>query len=734
MPSNASSGMFANMPIKRKLGLIMAVMSIPIVVLALLLIQSRNVQIETAENEMAGVEYISALRSLLEAIPQHRSLVNGGLNGDSMMKNRAEQMEPTIDRSIGALEAVGARHDDRFGTGDRLTQFKRGWQEVKNTASKASVRESLDGHNRLIKDLQEYVRVIGERSTLVSDPGLDTYYLMDAAVQQLPVIADRVSLLGSYAGNASLKKTPEEKVQVQVLAEQVDSMVQNMQRNLGAAFTFNPAVEPKVNPALATAVRGSDSFLRPLKEGAVERFAGLDRAAEGANTALSGFFALYDSVLPNLTNLLDARVQKLHAEKNVQRLIALALLVVAFGLVTLVSGSITGQIKQINDSFALIGQGNYEVRVPVTSRDELGAMANSMNSVLDETLTLVQSREDRNRIQSSIQKLLDDISGVAAGDLTQEAEVTAEVTGAIADSFNYMISELRQLVASVNVTTTHVGQSARTVLSTAEGLAQGSVGQAQQIAQASTSIDQMVRSIREVSSTANTAANVADQTFQKAKQGSQAVQKTIEGMGGIRNQVQETSKRLKGLGERSQEIGSIVQLIGDIADRTSILALNASIQAAMAGEAGRGFAVVAEEVERLAERAAEATKKVNTLIKSIQADTSEAITAMEETTREVVQGSNLANAAGRTLSEIEAVSSQLSNLIQSISSASDEQAQGSESISQSMSEISLHTRETAEGAKQAAASVQQLANLTEELRRSMQRFKLPTEEPSYSMR
>jgi twitching motility protein PilJ len=293
---------------------------------------------------------------------------------------------------------------------------------------------------------------------------------------------------------------------------------------------------------------------------------------------------------------------------------------------------------------------------------------------------------------------------------------------------------LRQLVSNVNVTTSHVGQSARTVLATAETLAQGSVSQANQIAEASGSIEAMVRSIREVSTTASTAATVADQTFRKAKQGSEAVQKTIEGMGGIRNQVQETSKRLKGLGERSQEIGSIVQLIGDIADRTSILALNASIQAAMAGEAGRGFAVVAEEVERLAERAAEATKKVNTLIKSIQADTSEAITAMEETTREVVQGSNLANAAGRTLSEIESVSAELSSLIRSISSASEEQALGSENISRSMSEISIHTQETAEGAKQAAASVQQLTELTDELRRSMQRFKLPSEEPHYALR
>jgi twitching motility protein PilJ len=452
---------------------------------------------------------------------------------------------------------------------------------------------------------------------------------------------------------------------------------------------------------------------------------------QSASAATQPFFALYDAALPSLKTLLEDRVSRLAREKYTQLALGILALLLTALVVHRMNRAITGQIRQINDAFSMIGSGNYEVRVPVVSKDELGSMAASMNSVLDNTLGLIQSRDERNRIQQSIQKLLDDISGVASGDLTQEAEVNAEVTGAIADSFNYMIAELRQIVKNVNVTTANVGQSAKSVMETAADLAEGSQGQVRQIAEASNNISSMVKSIREVSSTAGQAAAVADQTFQKAKTGSEAVQKTIHGMGGIRNQVQETSKRLKGLGERSQEIGSIVQLIGDIADRTSILALNASIQAAMAGDAGRGFAVVAEEVERLAERAAEATKKVNALIKSIQADTSEAITAMEETTREVVDGSNLANAAGRALSEIESVSAQLTSLIQSISSASEEQAIGSEYISKAMSEISNNTVETAEGAKNASQSVQQLANLADELRRSMQRFRLPADEPHF---
>jgi twitching motility protein PilJ len=197
-------------------------------------------------------------------------------------------------------------------------------------------------------------------------------------------------------------------------------------------------------------------------------------------------------------------------------------------------------------------------------------------------------------------------------------------------------------------------------------------------------------------------------------------------MSGIRLQVQQTAKRIKRLGESSQEIDEIVRLIGDIADRTSILALNASIQAAMAGDAGKGFAVVAEEVERLAERSTEATKKIASHIKSIQTDTNEAIAAMEETTREVVGGSNLANEAGRKLSEIEQVSNHLAELIQSISLAAKQQTRGSESVAKSMSDISQVTQQTAAGAKQAAVSIRKLSELGDQLRTSLDRFKLPT--------
>lgn len=384
------------------------------------------------------------------------------------------------------------------------------------------------------------------------------------------------------------------------------------------------------------------------------------------------------------------------------------------------------QIKSFQNTFGEFAIGNFEARVPVIGQNDLADLAVNFNQLQDSIEGFIQSQEEKDRIQSNIQKLLDEIAGVADGDLTTEAEVTAEVTGAIADAFNMMISELRDIIGNVSETTFEVSSSANEIQSTAEILAEGSEIQAQQIVDASAAIEEMAVSIQQVSENAATSAEVAQQARTNAQTGADTVRKTINGMTMIREQVQETSKRIKRLGESSQEIGEIIQLIGDIADRTSILALNASIQAAMAGDAGRGFAVVAQEVERLAERATDATKQIATIISTIQTDTTEAVTAMEETTQQVISGSQNANEAGQALDAIGSVSDQLAELIQSISAASKQQARGSESIAKSMNDISQITQQTAAGTKQASVSIANLAEMADGLGDSMKRFTVPS--------
>ncbi|MGD8604330.1 MAG: methyl-accepting chemotaxis protein [Anaerolineales bacterium] len=399
---------------------------------------------------------------------------------------------------------------------------------------------------------------------------------------------------------------------------------------------------------------------------------------------------------------------------------------VAVVMATVLTRGLTAQIRNIMNLFSRVGMGEFDARVEVTSQDEFGRMSESLNAMLDNTLALIETREDRDAMQASIMKLLDEVSGLADGDLTVEAEVTADVTGAIADSFNMMIQQLRTIINDVQDATLRVSSSAVEIRDTAEELSHGSEDQASKITATSLAIEEMAASIHQVSESANVSAKVGEQALASAQQGVIAVQNTMEGMNRIRDQVQETAKRIKRLGESSQEIGDIVQLIGDIADRTSILALNASIQASMAGDAGQGFAVVAEEVERLAERSTEATKQIDTLIRTIQNEMNEAVSAMESTTNEVVEGSMLAEEAGQALSQIGTVSDQLTELIQSISKASQEQASSSEDLARSMVEIAGVTQQTASGTKQAADLINNLAALAEGLRASVSTFRLPS--------
>ena len=338
-------------------------------------------------------------------------------------------------------------------------------------------------------------------------------------------------------------------------------------------------------------------------------------------------------------------------------------------------------------------------------------------------VTRLQDEYDRN--QNAILRLLDEIADLADGDLRSYATVSEDFTGAIADSINFAIDQLRDLVSQINDTSQEVAQYTQTTQQITNQLAEASEHQAQEIAGASSAINEIAQSIDDVSANESESAEVAQRSVQIASNGAEVVNRSIEGMDTIREQIQETSKRIKRLGESSQEIGNIVSLINDIADQTNILALNAAIQASMAGEAGRGFAVVADEVQRLAERSASATKQIETLVKTIQTDTNEAVISMEQTTSEVVRGANLAKDAGVALDEIQLVSGNLATLIGSISESAKLQSASAGHIANTMNVVQEITSQTTTATFDTARSVSELANMAESLRQSVSDFKLP---------
>jgi twitching motility protein PilJ len=355
----------------------------------------------------------------------------------------------------------------------------------------------------------------------------------------------------------------------------------------------------------------------------------------------------------------------------------------------------------------------------------LGALAWLFRKSVTERRTTELRVRENERNQEAIMRLLDELSSLADGDLTVQATVTEDITGAIADSINYAIEALRELVTTINDSAIQLDGAARQTQAAAAHMAKASGAQSRQISAASESMEDMASSIEEVSGNSERCSDVARHSVDIAHKGGDAVRRTIDGMNAIRETIQETSKRIKRLGESSQEIGNIVELINDIAEQTNILALNASIQASMAGEAGRGFAVVADEVQRLAERAANATKQIEVLVRTIQTDTNEAVVSMERSTTDVVGGALLAENAGAALEEIEQVSNQIASLVQNISASARQQAVASGNISKNMQVVREISTQTAEGSTATSTSIGKLAALSAQLRKSVAGFRLP---------
>jgi len=393
---------------------------------------------------------------------------------------------------------------------------------------------------------------------------------------------------------------------------------------------------------------------------------------------------------------------------------------IAFGL----ARGLTGQINHIMDLLGEMGMGNFSARTEVVSNDELGQMATALNAMLDNITLLIQSQEERDAIQESIMKLMVEISDLTEGDLTARAEVTEDLTGAIADSFNTMAEQFGDIVRQVKTATLAVDETASDVSRLTVDLATKSIDQTKQVNHAIQALTDMAESIRQVSQNAAQSAEVSTASRINAREGAEAVEKTNLAMDEIREQINETARSIKRLGESSMEIGNVVEIINHIADRTSILALNASIQAAMAGDAGHGFAVVAEEVQRLAESSSNSTKQIDMLVKSIQAEIKDVSSRMDESIGKVVQGSRLADGAYGKLQEIESVSNQLADLIAAITQLADKQVQMSVSVVENMIAVGGVSNETSMASQETASLMDILNKTARSLREAVEVFKV----------
>jgi len=600
--------------------------------------------------------------------------------------------------SQGQAVAFGAVKDSRDRFKSDLDALQRGGI-VKGVSLEALQDEALTG-------LLQGIKVRWDRVDANAARVLDHQQNLTELAKGLATITqgtNRIVELAQQTAQSSASRGEAE------YATQLSALAQRIARN-AMALASSAEVDPEVATVLgkdAGAFRDAQTGL--AKAGDTPRPGGRDDAravVAELSTRSSAFGAGVAAVSRNVSPL-DSAKQAVRSLNND----AEALLADTTKLADFYEGSGKSRVPLVAAIFfALLALGTLLL---------LGKL------LLDDARVRAYESEDENkRNQEAILRLLNEMGNLADGDLTVQASVTEDVTGAIADSINFTIEELRTLVKGINSATDQVTKATQDAQAISNRLFEASQRQNREIQQASASVLQMANSINEVSQSAARSATVAQQSLAAAEKGAQSVQNQIAGMNEIRAQIQDTSKRIKRLGESSLEIGDIVELISDLTEQTNILALNAAIQAASAGEAGRGFTVVAEEVQRLAERSGEATKQIDAIVKTIQADTQDAVAAMEKSTVGVVEGTKLSDTAGQALEEIRRVSRELAGLIGGISVQTQKQSVSVTDVTLGMQGILQITEETTEGTKQTNVSIGQLTKLAAELRSSVAGFKV----------
>jgi len=401
--------------------------------------------------------------------------------------------------------------------------------------------------------------------------------------------------------------------------------------------------------------------------------------------------------------------------------------VMGFSLMLLLSSRILKPVKELSDYSERLAAGDYKARVEVETNDDFAFVAENLNKSADKFARSMASQDAQESLQRSVTEFLTIVSQIARGDLTLRGTVTNDALGNVVDSVNYMLDNFVKVLERVRNAAIDVSSSANEILVSSEQMSNGATQQDQEITNTSSAVEELTVSMKQVSNNAEASAEAARRALDAAEQGNRAVRDTLEGMQRIRASVQATAKKIKSLGDRSLEISEIINVINDITEQTNLLALNAAIEAARAGEAGRGFAVVADEVRKLAEHSRTATKDIAALIKAIQAETNEAVVVMEEGTKEVEVGARLADQAGKALEAISSVVRQSAELVQEISLASKQQVRGTEGVANAMQIISNITRQTSQGARQTARTVEQMVKLSEQLNEALSQFRISRE-------
>ena len=540
------SNLFGKLKLWQKLTLITVLTGSTLPFITWQLVKAKGKDITFGQKEIYGTDYLPQVRKLQEQVAKHRGLVNRLLRGDNSSKDPIAATEQAISTAFQALGDMDSKAVDgtTYGTllesSDKANALKREWEAVRGKSLNATTaQDAFEQHNRLLANMNDFIIHVGDKSNLILDPDLDTYYLMDAVIVQLPNATDAVGQVRVLMSGALNSKaiTTQEQAQLSFQMARAQTALSNIEAGLRKAFDANAAnggdLGSKQQQGVSEILRDARAF---LKKG--ENFSATAGNAELLFTegtkSVERLFKLFDMSQTSLTELLYVRINSFKSDRNFVLVIVFIALIITLVTTVVIVRGIGSQVNSLTTLVKQIELGDVDARAAVLSQDELGALATSFNTTLDKTRGLLQSRAERDAIQRSIMRLLEEVSNVADGDLTREAAVTEDITGAIADSFNFMITELRRVIGQVKEVTGQVTSAATTTQASSNTLVHKAEEQSEQIQITSLALADMTTSIQEVSHGAVLSASVAQQSLVNARQGAKAVQDTIKGMNRIR--------------------------------------------------------------------------------------------------------------------------------------------------------------------------------------------------------
>jgi twitching motility protein PilJ len=725
---------FANLRVPVKLALIVVLLALPLLFFVVQTLQRQAEATRVLTQESKGVTVLQDLSRVYALLLQHRAesdLLAASNQNLSGMKAKSDQISSEID----GLIQTNQQNADEFALSQQLSDLKTAWTVIRGETSNMGLTRTFETQTEFIETrFLPILRQVSRNSGLLLEAQLDAYLMQDLLTVQIPTTAEAFSALRTYGANllASRNRTPAQRATAAGYFDRSNQGFASFTRAAEDIAVANPSLRPDLEALLKPVVLSSSQALRSAQFDVIESLS-FTKKPKDYYDAFSNLVTSYNNVttfnIQALQKILLQRTLDLQRNGLTNLLLLLGLFLVALLFTGIVINSIATPLNDMGKVVQKFGAGDLSQLIPVRSRDELGNLAGSFNnSILQLRDFLGRQEEERQRsmqLQSNIGEFLNVAMDISGGDLTRKGRVTEDVLGNVVDAINLMTEEIGYLLKDVQDATTKVNQGANTVTLVSQGIVAGAQNQTDIARLAQEQTDQVTISMRQMSDDAQKAALSATEALKASQAGQQAVVETLEGMQSIRREVQNISKGIKSLSDRSLEISEIVDTISQITKQTNLIALNAAIEASGAGEAGARFAIVADEVRNLAENAAKATLSITGLIKSIQLEVQAAVVGVENGTREVEEGYRIATGAGERLQEISALTSQSAAFAENIASNTRTQVHQINNVAQAVQEIAGTAGQTATDSQQGQVSAQGLVRLSEQLTQSLSRFQLP---------